>query len=59
MFIKFAMFNDVEHVVIIEQMSNQEILNRAVAALNSNLFREKATVEYDGDIPYLNLAQVS
>ena len=53
------MFNDVEHVVIIEQMSNQEILNRAVAALNSNLFREKATVEYDGDIPYLNLAQVS
>ena len=36
-------------------MSNQEILNKAVAALNSNLYREKATVDYDGDFPYLNL----
>lgn len=36
-------------------MSNQEISNRAVAALNSNLYREKATIDYDGDIPCLNL----
>ena len=55
MFINFAVFNNIEHAIIIEQMSNQEILNRAVAALNSNLYREKATVDYDGDIPCLNL----
>ena len=36
-------------------MSNQEILNRAVVALNSNLYRDKATVEYDAGIPYLTL----
>ena len=36
-------------------MSNQEILDRAVAALNSNLYREKATIDYDGDFPCLNL----
>lgn len=36
-------------------MSNQEILNRAVAALNSNLYREKATIDCDGDFPCLNL----
>ncbi|MDE6512864.1 MAG: hypothetical protein K2L05_01610, partial [Muribaculaceae bacterium] len=55
MFINFAVFNNIERAIIIEQMNNQEILNRAVAALNSNLYREKATVDYDGDIPYLNL----
>ena len=36
-------------------MSNQEILNRAVEALNSNLHREKATVDYYGEIPYLTI----
>lgn len=36
-------------------MSNQEILNRAVAALNSNLHIEKATVDYYGEIPYLTV----
>lgn len=36
-------------------MSNQEISNRAVATLNSNLYCRKATVDYNGDIPYLNL----
>ncbi len=55
LFINFAVFNDIEQRIIIEQMSNQEILNRAVAALNGNLYREKATVDYDGDIPCLNL----
>lgn len=42
-------------IYIIEQMDNQEILNRAVAALNSNLHREKATVDYYGEIPYLTI----
>ena len=55
LFIKFVMFNDIEYTVIIEQMCTQEILNKAVAALNSNLYCEKATVDYDGDFPYLNL----
>ena len=36
-------------------MNNQEILNKAVIALNNNLYCEKAMVDYDGDIPYLNL----
>lgn len=36
-------------------MSNQEILNRAVAVLNSNLHREKATVDYCGETPYLTI----
>ena len=36
-------------------MSNQEILNRAVEALNRNLHREKATVDYCGEIPYLTI----
>lgn len=36
-------------------MSDQEILNRAVAALNSNLHQEKATVNYYGEIPYLTI----
>lgn len=36
-------------------MNNQEILNRAIAALNGNLYREKATVDYNGDIPCLTL----
>lgn len=55
LFSNFAVFNDIEHDYIIEQMSNQEILNRAVAALNSNLHREKATVDYYGEIPYLTI----
>lgn len=49
------MFNDIEHAIIIERMSNQEISNRAVATLNSNLYCREATVDYNGDIPYLNL----
>lgn len=36
-------------------MGNQEILNRAVAALNNNFYRDKATIDYDGDIPYLTM----
>ncbi len=36
-------------------MNNQEILNRAVAALNANLCREKAMVAYKSDIPCLTL----
>lgn len=36
-------------------MDNQEILNRAVAALNNNLYRDKATIDYVGDIPYLTV----
>lgn len=36
-------------------MGNQEILNRAVAALNNNLNTGKATIDYDGDTPYLTL----
>lgn len=56
LFINFAMFNGIEHPITNEQeMSDQEILNRAVAALNSNLYREKATVDYDGDVPCLTL----
>lgn len=55
LFSNFAAFNGIEHGYIIEQMSNQEILNRAVAALNSNLHREKATVNYYGEIPYLTI----
>ena len=55
LFSNFAVFNGIEHGYIIEQMSNQEILNRAVAALNSNLHREKATVDYYGEIPYLTI----
>lgn len=55
LFSNFALFNDVEHDYIIEQMDNQEILNRAVAALNSNLHREKATIDYYGEIPYLTI----
>lgn len=55
LFSNFALFNDIEHDYIFEQMSGQEILNRAVAALNSNLHREKATVDYYGEIPYLTI----
>lgn len=55
MFINFALFNAVEHVHIIEQMNKQEILDRAVAALNSKLYTEKATIDFDGDAAYLNL----
>lgn len=56
LFINFAMFNSIEHPITNEQkMSDQEILNRAVAALNSNLYREKATIDYDGDVPCLTL----
>lgn len=55
LFSNFAAFNGIEHGYIIEQMSDQEILNRAVAALNSNLHREKATVDYYGEIPYLTI----
>lgn len=55
LFSSFAAFNDIEHSYIIERMNNQEILNRAVAALNSNLQREKATVNYYGEIPYLTI----
>lgn len=55
LFINFAAFNSIEQYLIIEQMSNQEILNRAVEALNSNLHREKATVDYYGEIPYLTI----
>lgn len=55
LFSNFAAFNGIEHGYIIEQMSDQEILNRAVAALNSNLHREKATVNYYGEIPYLTI----
>lgn len=55
LFSSFAVFNDIEQGCIIEQMSNQEILNIAVAALNSNLHIEKATVDYYGEIPYLTV----
>lgn len=55
MFIIFAMFTTIEHNLEFEQMNNQEILNRALTALNSNLYREKATVEYCGGIPYLTI----
>lgn len=55
LFSNFAAFNGIEHGYIIKQMSDQEILNRAVAALNSNLHREKATVDYYGEIPYLTI----
>ena len=55
LFIKFAVFNAIEHCKFNEQMSNQEILNKAVAALNSHLSRENATVDYDGEFPCLNL----
>lgn len=55
LFSNFALFNDIEHDYIIGRMDNQEILNRAVAALNSNLHREKATVDYYGEIPYLTI----
>lgn len=55
LFSNFALFNNIEHDYIIEQMDNQEILNRAVAALNSNLHREKATIDYYGEIPYLTI----
>ncbi len=55
LFINFAVFNNIEHPIIIELMNNQEILYRAVAALNGNLYQEKATVDYDGDVPCLNL----
>lgn len=56
LFINFAMFNSIERPITNEQkMSDQEILNRAVAALNSNLYREKATIDYDGDVPCLTL----
>ena len=36
-------------------MDNQEILNRAVAALNSILYRDKAKIDYNGDVPCLTL----
>lgn len=36
-------------------MSNQEILHRAVAALNSNFHQEKATVDYRDELPYLTI----
>lgn len=49
------MFNIIEHYKTVEQMSNQDILNKAVAALNSNLYREKATVDYREDFPCLKL----
>lgn len=55
LFINFAEFNSIEQYLIIEQMSNQEILNRAVEALNSNLHWEKATIDYYGEIPYLTI----
>ena len=55
LFINFAAFNSIEQYLIIERMSNQEILNRAVEALNSNLHQEKATVDYYGEIPYLTI----
>lgn len=55
LFIKFAVFNGIEQDLIIEQMSNQEILNRAVASLNSNLHQGKATIDYCGEIPYLTI----
>lgn len=55
LFSNFALFNDIEYDYTIEQMDNQEILNRAVAALNSNLHREKATIDYYGEIPYLTI----
>lgn len=55
LFSNFALFNNIEHDYTIEQMDNQEILNRAVAALNSNLHREKATIDYYGEIPYLTI----
>lgn len=55
LFINFAAFNSIEQYLIIERVSNQEILNRAVEALNSNLHREKATVDYYGEIPYLTI----
>lgn len=55
LFSNFAVFNNIEQGYIIEQMSNQEILNIAVAALNSNLHIEKATVDYYGEIPYLTI----
>lgn len=55
LFSNFVLFNDIEYDYTIEQMDNQEILNRAVAALNSNLHREKATIDYYGEIPYLTI----
>lgn len=56
LFINFAVFNSIEHPITNEQkMSDQEILNRAVAALNSTLYRDKATIDYDGDVPCLTL----
>lgn len=55
LFSSFVVFNDIEQGCTIEQMSNQEILNIAVAALNSNLHIEKATVDYYGEIPYLTV----
>lgn len=36
-------------------MDHQEILTQAVAALNSNLHVEKATIDYCGDIPFLTI----
>lgn len=36
-------------------MTHQEILNKALEALNRNLYREKATVDYNGDLPCLTL----
>lgn len=55
LFINFVVFNIVEQDWMIEQMSDQEILDRAVAALNSNLHWEKATVDYCGETPYLTI----
>ncbi len=36
-------------------MGNREILNMAVAALNTNLFQEMATVDYVDDVPWVTL----
>lgn len=36
-------------------MSDQEILSKAVDALNSNLYRDKATIDYCDETPYLTI----
>lgn len=55
LFINFALFNIIERIHIIEQMSEQELLDRAVSALNTNLSREKATIGYEDSAPYLTI----
>ena len=54
-FIEISLFKFIEQCKDNEQMNNQEILDRAVGALNGNLYGEKATVDYDGDFPCLKL----